>query len=325
MYKKLLDETNFSGNITNFIISLKKELKRWKLASLLLILVILFLFLGKTFSYLDGEPILTKQIKELKKEVIAEVRIDGPILADINRTKMFEEIAKSEKIKGMLIIINSPGGLPNASEIIYSHLKKLSKKMPVVAFIEDVGASGGYMIAIGADSIVAMKTSIVGSIGVRSGSFNFARFMQKYEVDYEPYNSSEFKAAGDPFEKTTPAQREYLKETTNEIYKVFAEMVKNARGFNNEQLKAVANAKIFYGDKALELKLIDVIGTKDVALEIITKRLEEKGLKNIPVQEINPEPKKVDGVFGKISSSISSIFNYFQARIEGNNVTMAEI
>lgn len=320
MFKKLLSENaSHSGNIVNFIASLKREVRVWKLVVIALILILLFVFAG---SYkVTGEPITTKQIQTLKRDVIAEITIDGVVEENKEREKMLDEIMKSNKIKAVLVVINTPGGAPNHAEIVYLKLKAMKAKVPVVVFIKEIGASAGYMMAIAGDKIIAMKTSIVGSIGVRfgSGRFDVSEVLKKYQVGYEQYSTSEYKVMGDPLSKNNEKEREYFKELLADSFKTFTSMVAEERKLQGAELAKVANAKIFIGEKALELKLIDIIGTKETAIEILKQELKQRGYeKEIEIQEINPEPKKSDDVFGRISNSFSTILNLFQRLFYGN-------
>lgn len=294
------------GAVLSFILSLKRELKFWKFAVLLLICAVIFLFFNN-YSTFEEDIIHTKQIKHLKEDIIAEVSIDSVIFEDKERERMFEELIKSKHIKGLLVVINSPGGSPNASEILYNYLKTLAKKVPVIAFIKEVGASGGYMAALGANKIIAMPTSVVGSIGVRSGSrFDFSEVLKRLNVGYELYATSEYKSAGDVFQKITKKEKDYQMDAILQLMKVFKDMVSKERKLYGEKLERVANAKIFYAEKALNYGLIDLIGTKDDALSILRM---EMNLGDIKLKEVQPNPKKVDNVFNKFTAFFSNILS----------------
>lgn len=316
MYKKLLGRAKgekFSNPgeemPVSFIISLKKEIKVWKLLSFLLILSVILLFFIKYMGE-ENLPITARHIPSLRSNVIAEITIDSVILEDKEREKMLSGILKSDRIKGLLVVINSPGGAPNPSEIIYSYLKLIRNKIPVIAFIKDVGASGGYMVALGAHKIAAMPSSIIGSIGVRSGPrFDFSEFIKNHGIGYEVYGTSPYKTAGSVFKKIDELEREYQQETLSELMSIFKGMVSKERKLEGHSLEEVANAKVFYGEKALKLGLIDLIATKE---EVIESLRAEVGIKDIKVQEINPEMQKHEHFLSRFMVFTNRILTFFK-------------
>ena len=160
-------------------------------------------------------------------------------------------------------MINSPGGSPVQSHLIYRRIRELAaeKKLPVIAFAEDVAASGGYMIACAADEIICDPSSIVGSIGVVGGSFGFAKLMEKLGIERRLYTSGEHKAMLDPFLPEKPDDVERLKAVQREIHEGFIDLVKASRG---AQLKgpetALFSGEYWTGSTAVELGLADGIG-----------------------------------------------------------------
>ena len=118
---------------------------------------------------------------------------------------------------------------------------------------------------------------------------------------------------GDPLIKNNEREREYFKDLLAQNLSTFVSMVSEERKLFGKDLEKITNAKVFLGEKALQLKLIDYIGTKETAINILKEDLKQKGYsKELEVQEINPEPKKTDGIFGKISSSFSLLSSFFQ-------------
>ena len=192
--------------------------------------------------------------------------------------------------------------------------------MPVIAFVEGLGASGAYMIAIGADKIVALRNGLIGSIGVVGSRFNFTDLMKNLGISYDQYVSSDYKEAGVPFFKSTGAQRQYLQDITMQYFNTFKNMVQEARGFSPIEIEKVANAKVFLAEESLKLKLIDAIGTKDLAIELISKRLEENNIKDLEVREVRPEPKRQQGFFDGIFTSAFKILTKIQANADIWNI-----
>jgi signal peptide peptidase SppA len=167
------------------------------------------------------------------------------------------------------ILVNSPGGSPVQSHLIYCRIRQLAdeKKRPVIAFVEDVGASGGYMVACAADEIICDDSSILGSIGVVGGSFGFPKLMERLGVERRLYTAGEHKAMLDPFLPEDPEDVERLKAVQVEIHQSFIALVKASRG---ERLKgpekALFSGEYWTGKKAVEFGLADKIGDLRSAL-----------------------------------------------------------
>lgn len=161
------------------------------------------------------------------------------------------------------IIVNSPGGSPVQSRLIHGRIRMLAEKhrKPVITFIEDVGASGGYLVALAGDEIVADESSIVGSIGVVSAGFGFHRLIDKIGVDRRVYSTGDRKAMLDPFQPEKPEDIKRLKSLQADVQDMFVELVKARRG---EALKgtdkSLFSGEFWSGRKALELGLVDRLG-----------------------------------------------------------------
>ena len=165
--------------------------------------------------------------------------------------------------RAVALAINSPGGSPVQSHLIFRRIRELAREHSrhVIAFVEDAGASGGYMIACAADEIIADQHSIVGSIGVVGGSFGFDKLIAKLGIERRLYTSGEHKAMLDPFLPEDQADVERLKKLQRDIHDDFIALVKSSRG---DRLKGPENdlfsGEYWTGRRALELGLIDGIG-----------------------------------------------------------------
>src|SRR6187401_689274 len=154
----------------------------------------------------------------------------GLTLAGIARS--LERAFSTRHARAVALLINSPGGSPVQSHLIFRRIRQLAAEnnRPVIAFAEDVAASGGYMIACAADEIICDPSSIVGSIGVVGGSFGFAKLMDKLGIERRLYTSGENKAMLDPFLPEKPEDVERLKAVQQEIHEGFIDLVKGSRG-----------------------------------------------------------------------------------------------
>jgi signal peptide peptidase SppA len=215
-------------------------------------------------------PILPKRLRGLP--VVPVVRLAGiigfstplkPGLTLITVARALERAFNMRTAKAVALLINSPGGSPVQSHLIYRRIRQLAAESarPVIAFAEDVAASGGYMIACAADEIFCDPSSIVGSIGVVGGSFGFSKLMDKLGVERRLYTSGEHKAMLDPFLPENPQDVERLKALQRDIHEEFIELVKRSRGARLKgPEKTLFSGEYWTGGKAIELGLADGIG-----------------------------------------------------------------
>jgi serine protease SohB len=167
------------------------------------------------------------------------------------------------RAKAVALLINSPGGSAVQSHLIFRRVRALAeeKRLPVIAFVEDVAASGGYMIACAADEIVADNSSTVGSIGVVGGSFGFHRLLDKIGVERRLYTAGEHKAMLDPFLPEKPEDVERLKAIQREIHDMFIALVRGRRGVKLTGPDSdLFSGEFWTGAKAREFGLVDAIG-----------------------------------------------------------------
>ena len=165
--------------------------------------------------------------------------------------------------KAVALVINSPGGSPVQSRQIYLRIRQLSmeKKIPVLVFVEDVAASGGYMLACAGDEIFCDPSSILGSIGVVGGSFGFQELIRKIGVERRLYTAGEHKASLDPFLPEDPADVARLKSLQREIHATFIGLVKERRGGKlHGDESALFSGEYWAGETSVTLGLADGIG-----------------------------------------------------------------
>ena len=185
----------------------------------------------------------------------------GLTLAGVAR--MLDRVFAVRKAAAVALSINSPGGSPAQSHLIFRRIRELAqeKNRKVIAFVEDAAASGGYMIACAADEIIADPNSIVGSIGVIGGSFGFDKLIAKIGIERRLYTSGERKGTLDPFLPENPADVERLKKLQHEIHDDFIALVKSRRdGKLNGLENDLFSGEYWTGRRALELGLVDGIG-----------------------------------------------------------------
>src|SRR5258706_939533 len=185
----------------------------------------------------------------------------GMSLAGVGR--MLERAFSMKNAKAVALVINSPGGSPVQSRQIYLRIRQLAaeKKLPVLVFVEDVAASGGYMIACAGDEIICDPSSILGSIGVVGGSFGLQELIKKVGIERRLYTAGARKAMLDPFLPENPDDVARLKALQREIHAIFIALVKTSRG---DRLKGADDVlftgEYWAGDTSVSLGLADAIG-----------------------------------------------------------------
>jgi len=198
--------------------------------------------------------------------------------------------------------INSPGGSPVQSELIYHRIKELSEqtKIPVMAFIEDYGASGGYMIACSANDIYCMESSIVGSIGVVASGFGFQNLIEKIGIERRIYSEGENKVILDPYKEADENDINIIKNISKNIHNNFKDIVNNSR---QDRIKYHSNGGIFTGmiwtgKRAKSLGLVDGIGD----LNYIIKQ--KYG--DVKIVEMKESSSLMNSIITTFTSSLSS-------------------
>jgi signal peptide peptidase SppA len=216
-------------------------------------------------------PILPKRLLG-DVPLVPVVRLSGviglstplkPGLTLANVARPLERAFGMRKARAIALLINSPGGSPVQSHLIYRRIRQLAaeKKVRVIAFAEDVAASGGYMIACAADEIICDSSSIVGSIGVVGGSFGFAKLLDKLGIERRLYTSGEHKAMLDPFLPENSEDVDRLKAVQREIHEGFIELVKQSRGARLKgPEQTLFSGEYWTGSTAVALGLADGIG-----------------------------------------------------------------
>jgi serine protease SohB len=216
-------------------------------------------------------PLIPKRFRS-DIPVVPVVRLSGvigfstplnPGVTVAGMARPLERAFNMRNTSAVALVINSPGGSPVQSHLIYRRIRQLAeeKKRSVIAFVEDVGASGGYMVACAADEIICDVSSIVGSIGVVGGSFGFPKLMERLGIERRLYTAGEHKASLDPFLPENPEDVERLKTLQKEVHQGFIDLVKQSRGARLKgPEKTLFSGEYWSGTKAIELGLADGVG-----------------------------------------------------------------
>ncbi|MDE0728640.1 MAG: signal peptide peptidase SppA [Alphaproteobacteria bacterium] len=191
---------------------------------------------------------------------VARLSIDGFISEDRQRGDAIENLIDEDDVEAVIVRINSPGGTTTGSEQIYHSLRRVAAEKPVVAVIGTIGTSGGYIVAIAADHIIARETSLTGSIGVLFQTAEFTGLLEKLGIKPFTLKSSPLKGQPSPFEPVSEAVRESLKILLKDSFNWFSGLVRDRRNLDSATLAAATDGRVFSGRQAIKLRLIDGLG-----------------------------------------------------------------
>ncbi|MBW1917816.1 MAG: signal peptide peptidase SppA [Deltaproteobacteria bacterium] len=240
-------------------------MKKRPLYSVILILgsIILF-FIGLSLlmlSFTKEGPLWSRG------EKVGVIEVKG-VIADAQETlKQLDKYRKNSQIKAIVLRINSPGGAVSPAQEIWRELEKVRKTKKVVASLGTVAASGGYYIASGADLIIASPGTLTGSIGVIIRFANVEDLIKKVGLDFYDLKAGTFKDSGSPVRPMTPEERAYFQKLLDNIHEQFIRDVAKGRNLPVEKVRAVADGRIFTGEEAKKLKMIDEFGNLQDAIE----------------------------------------------------------
>ncbi len=240
--------------------------RRWRIFFRFFYIGLIFLFL--VLPVLIGSQKLAEQASDHVAVIDLTSVIDSSNDNANLLLKGMEKAYESDRVKGIIIKANSPGGSPVISGTAYDEMLALkkkyeTKKIPVYVVVEDVCASGCYYIASAADKIYANQSSLVGSIGVISGGFGFTKAMEKMGIERRLKTAGANKGIGDPFSPESPEQKAIWQELLNEVHQQFITAVKNGRGkvLKDKEDPDIFSGRVYSGSQGLKNGLVDAMGS----------------------------------------------------------------
>jgi protease-4 len=239
-------------------------------------------------------------------EGIGLIEVKGVILDSEETIKQLSELKKNDRVKAVVLRIDSPGGVVGPSQEIYAEVKKLGAKKKVVVSMGSLAASGGYYIAAPAVMIMANPGTITGSIGVLMKFSNIEGLMDKVGMKAFTLKTGSYKDAGSPTRPMTDQDKAMLQNVIDNAHSQFVKAVADGRKLPLEEVRKIADGRILTGEQALALKLIDKIGTLQDAIEEAARMA---GIKEEP-QVIRPARKKhllLDMLVEESASRISEL------------------
>ena len=250
---------------------LKRRLSFWRGLGILAVLLAALAAFGR-FSDIGGG------------DYIARHAVQGLIVEDIRRNRALAGIAEDDSARALIVRIDSPGGTVVGGESLYRSLRAVADRKPVVAVLGGLATSAGYMAAIGADRVVARRSTITGSIGVVMHTTEISGLLDKLGIGAETIRSGPLKAMPSGFEKLTDDGREVLQELIADSHRMFLDLVAERRGLEGAGLARVADGRVLTGRQAMDADLIDAIGGETDAVAWLEA---EKGVAaGLPVRDV---------------------------------------
>jgi protease-4 len=271
-----------------------------RLVRILFFLFIAVLAIKGFFSFFGREKI---------KEAIYILKLEDTILSSEKIVNDLRNLEKNGFVKAIILRINSPGGTIGASQEIYLELKRFKEKTgkKLVCSIENVGASGAYYVSLACDKVIALPGSIVGSIGVISFFFTVEDLLKYLKVKPYIVKSGKFKDTGSPFRQPNEQDMKYLEDIVVKLFQQFKKDVVEVRPALKDKIDEIADGRVFTGKEALELGLIDYVGTFSDA---VTVAKELAGIKEEP-KLIFPEKRKIPFLDDILKSAKEEIISKF--------------
>jgi len=240
-------------------------------------------------------------------EKIGVVDLDGVILSPTETVDQLRRLADDDSVKAIIIHVNSPGGGVAASEEIYSEVKRIrdEKKKYIASSIETVGASGAYYVSSATNKIYANRGSVVGSIGVIAEWVNYGDLMRWAKLKPELLKVGKFKDTGDPTRELTPEERAYMQGLIDNMYGQFVQAVAEGRHAKVEDIKPIADGRVWTGEQAVGMHLIDGIGDFRTAVMETAKAVNISGEPSL-VRAERQRKSLLDLMFGDVTPWLPS-------------------
>lgn len=242
-----------------------------------------------------------------QQDHVAQITIGGLILDDPARDEAMKEVADDDKVKALLVKIDSPGGTYVGGEALYESLRRVGEKKPVVAIMGTTATSAGYMSALGSDHIVARSSTLTGSIGVILQTADVTGLLDKIGIKSVVVKSGPLKAQPNPLEKFLPAARKATEAIIADYFDMFVTLVAERRSLSREQVLKLADGRVFSGRQAKKAGLVDALGAEPEARKWLSET--HKIADSLPVKEVKVKHEDelwrdlFDSMIGKVMFS----------------------
>jgi protease-4 len=224
----------------------------------------------------------------------------GPRLKPAEYVKLLRSIEENDRIRSVVLDIDSPGGSASGSNYLYLAVQSLARRKPVVAFIRGLGASGAYLLSCPANRIVAIPSALIGSIGVISARPLLYDAMDRLGVKMNVTKSDRLKDMGSMFREPTEEEKLKEQQLVEELYEMFLDSVAGGRRMDRAKVREVATGEVFTGRKGVDLGLVDELGDLERAIDIAAE------LADAPRKPVWMRPKR--GIRDLVSSMVAGAF-----------------
>ncbi len=267
----------------------RKEKRNYKLLAIIGVIILIIILFSLLISALSKVSIKQKQ-KVVILPISGVLQVSGGennagITSVQELSDWLEQIKADKQIKAIILEINSPGGGVVASMEISDKLRSLN--LPTVAWIRDMGLSGGYWVASSSDYIIAHPASLVGSIGTTAAYLEFAGLLQSFNITYRNITSGKYKDLGSPLKELSGEEEDLLHLKINKLTDIFVNSVSQKRNLTNSQLSKIKTGEYFLGIEAIELNLVDELGSETQVLNKVASILNTTSdkLQIIPIKQ----------------------------------------
>lgn len=284
---------------------------KWFLAILFILVFVGAGFLFLFYSVITSlEPGTRETVVIGRGEKLAVVELKGEIQSADDIVRQMKKYRDDRSVKGIVLRIDSPGGGVAASQEIYEEVRKTRQMgKPVVVSMGALAASGGYYVACGASRLVANRGTLTGSIGVIGEFLQVHEALNKVGVDFKTIKSGRLKDAGSPTHPMTSDAEKYFQSLMDEVHVQFIGVVETERKIDHRKVLEIADGRVFTGERALELGLIDTLGTFEDAIRIAA---DLAGIEGEPSLVREQERKwRIDRIFSNVGSSVDEFKRIF--------------
>lgn len=234
-------------------------------------------------------------------EHVARIEVKGVIMQNAEVIRMIDRIRQNRYARALVVTIDSPGGTVAGSEALYQAIRSVAAVKPTVAVVEGQAVSGGYIAAIATDHIVSRETSLTGSIGVIVQVPNVVRLLEHLGVRVDAVRSTPLKANPSGLEPTSPEAIAALREIIADSYSWFQRIVRERRAMSEDEVRTASDGRVFAGNRALSMKLIDTIGGEAEARTWLASR----GVaRTLPIQRYRPSNTSPTSLIGTLAAPL---------------------
>jgi protease IV len=235
---------------------------------------------------------------------VARVKVEGVIMDSENLVKAIDGVAGDDSAKALIVAVDSPGGTVTGAQAIYEAVRRVGAKKPVVAVMGALAASGGYVVSLGADHVIAGRNTITGSIGVILQAFEVSGLLQKVGVQVNEIKSAPLKGEPSEFHPLTPEGRKATEALVQDAYEWFVGLVAERRKLSPDAARTLGDGRVYSGRQALEVKLVDELGDERNARAWLSSQYHIAG--TVPVRDVDISGQ-IPGLPGAQNRALSAL------------------